>query len=51
MYRSPTSRNLSDLGFDFSRSLKVKCNGAIGLSIYDFLLVFNSNARANTGPL
>ncbi len=26
--------NLSDLGFDLSRSLKVKCDGVIGLSIW-----------------
>ncbi len=36
-------QNLGDLEFDLSRSLKVKSNGAIGLSIYDFLLVSNSN--------
>ena len=35
--------NLSDLDFDLSRSLKVKSNGAVGLSIYEFLLMFNSN--------
>ena len=32
---------MSDLEFDLSRSLKVKFNGAIGLPIYDFLLVSN----------
>ncbi len=31
------------LNFDLSRSLKVKCDGGIGLPIYDFLLVFNNN--------
>ncbi len=36
-------KNLSD--FDLSRSLKVKCEGAIGLPIYGFLLMFNSNIR------
>ena len=32
-------QNLSDLDFDISRSLKVKCDGAIGLSIYGFLWI------------
>ncbi len=36
-------KNLSDLDFDLSRSLKVSPNGAAGLPIYDFLLVSNSN--------
>ncbi len=36
-------QNVSDLEFDLSRPLKVKSNGAVGLSIYDFLLVSNSN--------
>ena len=36
-------QNLGDLEFDFSRSLKVKSNGAVGLPMYDFLLVSNSN--------
>ena len=30
---------MSDLKFDLSRSLKVKSNGAVGVPIYDFLLV------------
>ncbi len=42
-YRSPTTQNLSDLDFDLSRSLKVKCDSAIGLPIYAFLLMFISN--------
>ncbi len=33
-------RNLSDLNFDLSRSLKVKCDGIIGLPIYSFLLIY-----------
>ncbi len=33
----------SDLNFDLSRSLKVKRDNAIGLPIYGFLLVFNTN--------
>ncbi len=35
--------NLSDLRFDLLRSLKVKFSIAIGLVIYVFLLVVNSN--------
>ena len=31
--------NLSDLDFDLSRSLNVKCDHGIGLSIYGFLLI------------
>ncbi len=38
--------NLNDLDFDLSRSLKVKCDGIIGLPVYGFLLMFNNN---NTG--
>ncbi len=34
--------NLSDLEFDHSSSLKVKSNGAVGLPIYEFLLMSNS---------
>ncbi len=49
MYRSPVtgSQNASGLEFELSRPIKVKCNGAIGLSTYDFLLVFNSNEWHN----
>ncbi len=36
-------QNLSDLDFDLSRSLKVKFDSAIGLPIYGFLFMFNSN--------
>ena len=50
-YRSATTQNLSDLEFDLSRSLKVKCNGAIGLPIYGFLLMFNSNIGPKMAPL
>ena len=32
-------RNLSDLDVDLSRSLKVKCDSIIGLSIHGFLLI------------
>ena len=41
--RDTSLENLGDLDFDLSRSLKVKSNGAIGLPIYGFLLMFNSN--------
>ncbi len=33
-------RNLSDIHYDLSRSLKVKCDGVIGLSIYGFLFIY-----------
>ncbi len=33
-------QNLSDLEFDLSRSLKVKCDDVIGLAIYGFLLTY-----------
>ena len=35
--------NLSDLDTDLSRSLKVKCDGAIGLPMYGFPIMFSSN--------
>ncbi len=35
-------QNVGDVDFYPSRSLKVKCDGAIGLTIYGFLLMFNS---------
>ena len=38
-----TQYDLSDLGFDLIRLLKVIFNYAVGLSIYDLLLVFNGN--------
>ncbi len=34
-----TFTNLFALDFDLSRSFKVKCEGALGLPIYGFLLV------------
>ena len=46
-YRSATTQNLSDLDFDLSRSRKVKFEGAIGLPIYSFLLMFNSDIGPN----
>ncbi len=33
-------QNLSDLEFDLSRSLKVKCDDVIGLAIHGFLLTY-----------
>ncbi len=37
---------MSDLDLEFSRSLKAKCDSAIGLAEYGFLLMFNTS----TGP-
>ncbi len=34
-------RDLSDIECDFSRSLKAISNDAVGLPIYDFLLMYN----------
>ena len=42
---------LSDLEFDLSMSLKVKCDDVIGLPTYTFLLMFNSNMWPNSAPL
>ncbi len=36
-------QKFGDLEFDLSSSLKVKREGAIGLPIYGFLSIFNSN--------
>ncbi len=36
-------QNLSDFDCDLSKALKVKFDDAIGLILYDFLLVFNCN--------
>ncbi len=49
-------RNLSDLDFDLSRSSKViyeghSGEGAIGLPLYDFPLMFNSNIGPSWAPL
>ncbi len=45
--------NLSDLDFDLSRSLEVKCDGVIGLLIhvYGFLLIYISNCMCNSHQL
>ena len=42
-------RNLSN--FDLSMSHKVKCDSVIGLPIYGFLVVSNSNIWPNSTPL
>ncbi len=42
-------RNLGELDFDLSRSLKVKSDSVIGLAIYGFLLMVNSNIGPNLG--
>ena len=44
-------RNLSDLDFDLSRSIKVKCDTVIELPVYIFLLMRNSNIRPKSAPL
>ncbi len=44
-------QNLSDLDFDISMSLKVKCDRVTGLPIYDFLAVSISNIWPNSAPL
>ncbi len=41
------TENLGDLDNDLP--LKVKCDSAIGLSIYGFLLMFNGNIGPNLG--
>ncbi len=44
-------RNLTDLEFDLSRLLKVICDDVIELSIYAFLIMFNtSNLWPNSAP-
>ncbi len=49
--RSPSTQNLSDLDFDLSRSLKVKSGDVIGLAIYGFLLMVDSNIGSDVAPL
>ena len=44
-------QNLSDLDFDLSKSLKLKCDSIIGISSYALLLMFNSNIWSNSAPL
>ncbi len=39
------------VAIDVWRSLKVKCDDVIGLSLYAFLLMFNSNMWPNSAPL
>ncbi len=44
-------QNLTEPDFDPSRSLKVKCDSVIGLPIYGFQVVSNSNIWPNSAPL
>ena len=44
-------QNLCDLESDISKSLKLKGDNVIGLSLYAFLLMFNRNIRPNSPPL
>ncbi len=44
---APLDLTLSDL----ERSLRVKCDSVIGLPIYAFLLMFNSNIWPKSAPL
>ena len=44
-------QNIGELEVDFSRSTKVIGNGALGLPIYDFLLVSNSNYMSSSHHL
>ncbi len=50
-FRDIMLQNLDDLDFNLPRSLKVKFGSAIGLTIYDFLLMFNSNIERNSTRL
>ena len=43
--------NLRDLDFDLSKLLKVKCDRVMGLSIYGFPLLLNSNIWTILAPL
>ena len=40
LYKIYRLQNLSDIDFDLLRSLKVKCDGVIGLPMYGFLLIY-----------
>ncbi len=44
-------QNLSDLDFETSMSLKVKCESVFGLPIYAFLLMFINNIWPNSATL
>ncbi len=52
-YRYPTTKNLSDLDFDLSRSVNVEFDDAIGffIHVYAFLLMLNSNIGSNQALL
>ncbi len=42
---------MSDLEFDLSKSLKVECDGVIGLSIYGIVLIYISNRMSTSHRL
>ncbi len=42
---------MSDIDFDFSSSLKVKCDGVTALPIHSFLVMVNSNKGPNLALL
>ena len=44
-------QQLNTSNFDLSRSLRVICGSVIGVPIYVFLLMFNSNKWPNSAPL
>ena len=46
-----TTQNVSNIYFDLSRSLNVKCDGIIKLPLYDFPLMINSYIGPNAVPL
>ena len=50
-YAGINFRAIRHLNFDLIMSLKVECDGGIGLTIYDLLLIFNSNIWPNSAPL
>ncbi len=48
-HRFPATQNLGDRNYDLSNSLKVKFHGVIGLAIYCFLMMVNSNLVPKLG--
>ncbi len=42
-----TTQNVSDLNFDLSRSLNLKCDDNIRLPLYGVLFIVNSNIESN----
>ena len=43
--------HIRHLNFDLLWSLKMKCDGGIGLTIYDFLLMLSATIWHNSAPL